>query len=90
MKLKKQKNKTRTYLHINEKHTPQDDVDSENIQEKKGIHDDPFGLGLNATFNNNFDISLPSVLSLEDTGVLRENHRQTYHIMPERHLNSQR
>jgi hypothetical protein len=38
MKLKKQKNKTRTYLHINEKHTPQDDVDSEHIQEKKGIH----------------------------------------------------
>ena len=55
-----------------------------------GVHDDPFGLGLNATFNNNFDMSLPSVLSLEDTGVLRENHRQTYHIMPEWHLNSQR
>ena len=53
-------------------------------------YDDPFGLGLNATFNNNFDISRPSVLLLEDTAVLRENHRQTYHIMPERHLNSQR
>ena len=38
-------------------------------------YDYPFGLGFKATFNNNFDTSRPSVLLLEDTGVLGENHR---------------